>query len=203
MKKSFAYPIIFMIVISAIFTFALAFLNQSTAEKIALNQEIELYRKILYIFNIDVPSEKPEDILETFRNNIGTLPYDDTIMYVHYGDNGEILGYAVPISGSGLWGTIEGYVGISSDYTTILGIDFTKQSETPGLGGRISEESFKEQFRGLDITNVIDGNYIIYKPAPGGNVDAIAGATLTSKSVSKIINEDLHSFLKERVRTDG
>jgi len=198
MKKSIVYPIVFMVVITAIFTFALAFLNQSTAEKIALNQEIELSRKILYIFDITPKSENSIDILRAFEDNIGTMPYGDSVMYVYYGEDGEILGYAVPISGPGLWGSIEGYIGISNDYSKVLGIDFVKHSETPGLGGRISEDEFKEQFRGLDLTNTTDGNYIIYRPAAGGNVDAIAGATLTSKSVSKIINEDLQRFFDER-----
>lgn len=198
MKKSFSFPIIFMIIITAIFTFVLAFLNHSTAERVALNQEIELSRKLLYIFDITPPSEDPEDILKVFEEKITSMPYEDSLIYVYHGDNDEILGYAVPVSGPGLWGSVEAYVGISHDYSTILGLDFIFHSETPGLGGRISEEDFKEQFRGLDLTKASDGNYIIYRPAPGGNVDAIAGATLTSKSVSNFINEDLDKFLRGR-----
>ncbi|MCQ4924258.1 FMN-binding protein [Tissierella carlieri] len=198
MKKSFSFPIIFMIIITAFFTFILAFLNYSTADKIAFNQEIELSRKLLYTFNIEPLSENPDDINEAFMENIGSIPFGDDSMYVYYDENQEILGYAVPINGSGLWGSIEGYVGISADYSTILGLDFTSHSETPGLGGRISEDWYKEQFRGIDITGSQNGNYIIYKPAPEGNVDAIAGATLTSKSVSKFLNEDIDNFIKER-----
>ncbi len=81
-------------------------------------------------------------------------------------------------------GTVEGYAAISADNSELLGIDFVSHSETPGLGGRISEEPFKEQFRNLDLTNAKGGEYIVYRPAPDGNVDSIAGATLTSKSVS-------------------
>lgn len=198
MKKSFSFPIIFMIIITAIFTFALAFLNHSTAERIALNQEIELSRKLLYIFNITPSSDKPEDIVKIFEEKISSIAYEDSLIYVYHGEDDEILGYAVPVNGPGLWGSVEAYVGISHDYSTILGLDFISHSETPGLGGRISDDDFKEQFRGLDLTNAKDGNYIVYKPAPGGNVDAIAGATLTSKSVSNFINEDLDRFLKER-----
>ena len=198
MKKSFIFPIIFMIVVTAIFTFVLAFLNHSTAERIALNKELELSRKILYIFNIEPQSEEPADVLRAFEESIGTMAYEDNFIYVYYGDDGEILGYAVPVGGPGLWGSVEAYIGVSHDYSIILGLDFISHSETPGLGGRISEDDFKEQFRGLDLTKARDGNYIIYRPAPGGNVYAIAGATLTSKSVSNFINEDLDKFLKGR-----
>ena len=199
MKKSFSFPIIFMVVITAFFTFILAFLNYSTADKIAFNQELELNKKLLYIFDIESLSEEPEDIHQAFVDNIGSIPFEGEDLYVYYGDNEQILGYAVPINGSGLWGSIEGYVGVSADYSKILGLEFIAHSETPGLGGRISEDWYKEQFRGIDLTKAADGNYIIYRPSAGGNVDAIAGATLTSKSVSKLLNEDLEEFMKKEV----
>ncbi|WP_312908781.1 FMN-binding protein [Tissierella praeacuta] len=198
MKKSFSFPIVFMVILTAFFTFILAFLNYSTADRIAFNQEIELSKKLLYIFDIQPLSENPNDINQAFMDNIDNIGSEDEPMYIYYGENKEVLGYAVPISGSGLWGSIEGYVGVSSDYSTILGLDFTSHSETPGLGGRISEDWYKEQFRGIDITKSQNGNYIIYRPSAGGNIDAIAGATLTSKSVSKLLNEDLDKFIKER-----
>ena len=113
-------------------------------------------------------------------------------------ENGETQGYAFPATGPGLWGTINAYVGISEDYSELLGLEFIKQDETPGLGGRISEDWYKQQFRGIDLENSKDGNYIIYRPSSGGNVDAIAGATLTSKSVSKLVNEDMYEFIKDR-----
>ena len=72
----------------------------------------------------------------------------------------------------------------------IIGLEFISQEETPGLGGRIDELEFKEQFRDIIIND--DGtNYIIYNPASGGNVDAISGATLTSQAVADFLNKDL------------
>ena len=197
MKKSFSYPIIFMAVITAIFTFILAFLNYSTADKIEFLQDTELRRKILYVFDIPIPSESPEDIAKTFKENVEEETIDgEKIFFIK--ENGEIKGYAVPVGGSGLWGSIEGYVGLSADLSHILGLDFTNHSETPGLGGRISEDEFKEQFRNLDLSQSQDGDYIIYRPAPGGNVDAITGATLTSKSVSDFLNQDIYEFIKSK-----
>lgn len=197
MKKSFSYPIIFMAFITAIFTFILAFLNYSTADKIAFLQDTELRRKILYVFDIPISSENPEDIAKTFRENVEEETIDeDRIFFIR--ENDEIKAYAIPVSGAGLWGNIEGYVGISADLSHIVGLDFTEHSETPGLGGRISEDEYKNQFRGLDLSQGEEGKYIIYRPAPGGNVDAITGATLTSKSVSNFLNEDIHRFIKER-----
>lgn len=196
-KKSFIYPIIFMSAITAVFTFVLAYLNHSTADRIEFLQDTELRKKILYVFDIPVPSDAPEDIESVFNEYIQEdNSYDPPVFYTM--ENGEITGYAIPAEGSGLWGSIDAYIGISSDYTKILGLEFIQHSETPGLGGRISEPDFLEQFRGLDISSTVGEDYIVYNPAAGGNVDAIAGATLTSKSVSNLLNIDIHNFINER-----
>ncbi len=197
MKKSFAYPIIFMSILTAIFTLVLSYLNYSTADKIALIQDADLQKKILYVFDIESPSDVVEDIKRTFDEKIVAEEIDGEIIYT-FKEDGEVLGYAFPAAGPGLWGTINSYVGISSDYSKILGLEFISQDETPGLGGRITEAWYKEQFRGIDLTNAVGDNYVIYKPTTGGNVDAIAGATLTSKSVSNLVNEDMSKFIKER-----
>jgi Na+-transporting NADH:ubiquinone oxidoreductase subunit C len=113
-------------------------------------------------------------------------------------ENGEDKGYAFPVVGPGLWGQINGYAAISTDYNELLGIVFIKHEETPGLGGRIEEEQYLSQFRNLDLSSASDGNFIIYRPAANGNVDAIAGATLTSNSVAKLLNEDIYGFIQGR-----
>lgn len=197
MKKSFSYPILFMAIVTALFTFVLAFLNYSTADRISFLQDTELRKNILYIFDIDIPSDDPADIDRVFNENIKEETIDGERVYIRE-ENGEIIGYAIPVGGAGLWGSIEGYVGLSADYSQILGLDFTEHSETPGLGGRISEEGFKGQFRHLDISQSHNNNYVIYRPAAGGNVDAITGATLTSKSVSDFLNQDIYEFIEKR-----
>ena len=197
MKKSFAYPIIFMALLTAIFTLILSYLNYSTADKIALLQGADLQKKILYVFDIDLSSDEAEDIKKVFDEKIESEEIDDEIIYT-FKEDGEVKGYAFPATGPGLWGTINAYVGITSDYSELLGLEFITQDETPGLGGRITEDWYKEQFRGINLTDKTDDNYVIYKPASGGNVDAIAGATLTSKSVSNLVNKDMYNFIKER-----
>ena len=195
-KKSFAYPIIFMAVITAIFTFILAYLNHSTAEVIEFNQATELRQKILYVLELEHDGS-PEAIEEVFNSNVEEVEVGENkdIVYKKIDENGDILAYAFPSRGAGLWGSIEAYIGITADMKEMTGIEFISQEETPGLGGRISEDFFKDQFRGLDLSTPVNDEYIIYRPANGGNVDAIAGATLTSKSVSQFMNEDIHEFI--------
>lgn len=194
MKKTFAYPIVFMAIVTIVFTSILGFLNYSTAEKIESNEETELRKKILYVLDIETKSGDSEEIKKIFDDEIEETKVDDDIIYT-VRINNEAVAYAFPVRGAGLWGSILGYVGITADYSEIIGIDFISHSETPGLGGRIEEEPYKEQFRGLELND--DGTeYIIYKPASGGNVDAISGATLTSQSVSNFLNVDIEKFIK-------
>lgn len=197
MNKSFAFPILFMAILTAILTFILSFFNYTTADKIEFNEQSNLRNKILYIFDIETNTDDAEEIAKIFDEQVEKIEMDNETVYVQR-ENDEIIAYAFPVSGPGLWGSILGYVGITDDYSKIVGLDFITHSETPGLGGRIDEMEYKEQFRGIELTGDNMGDYIVYKPAPGGNVDAISGATLTSASVSNILNKDIKEFIEKR-----
>lgn len=195
-QKSFFYPIIFMTVVTAFFVSILSAFSQVTKETIAFNNESELRYKILYIFDVLPESKDPKDIEAVFNERVEERLAGNRNIYVLMEGEKEVS-YAVPVDGPGLWGTISGYICLNADYSKITGIDFIVQSETPGLGGRISEESYKEQFRDIDISNVKDSKFIVSSPQSGSNVDAIAGATQTSTAVEKLINEDLNDFFNE------
>lgn len=194
MKDSFAYPVIVMVVITGILVFALAFLNASTAERVELLQETHLRTSVLYVFEVDVDTEDPEEIEEIFYANIEEEEIEEQRLFT-YVENDEELAYAFPFTGSGLWGTVEGYAGISTDLTELLGVVFVNHEETPGLGGRIDELAYREQFRHIDLTDETGDTYIVTTPASGGNVDAIAGATQTSNAVVNMLNEDIEWFI--------
>jgi len=196
MKKSLAYPIIYMTVITAIFIAVLATFNYVTADTIAFNKESELRHKVLYIFDILPKNENSQEIEKIFNERVILKQIGTKEIYVLMEGSSEIA-YAIPISGAGLWGSITGFVGLNQDLTKIIGIEFVSQSETPGLGGRISEPFYKEQYRNIDISGAENNNFIIYTPQADSNVDAIAGATQTSSAVVKLINEDLQEFFHE------
>lgn len=196
MKKSFAYPIIFMSLITAVYVFLLAFLQQSTAEQVEFLANTDLQKKILYVFDIPIESEDPELINEQFTEQIETKEIDEEKIYLLEKD-GKVEAYAYPVGGPGLWGSIEAYAGVSADYSTLVGVDFISHSETPGLGGRIDEEWYKEQFRGIDLEDS-SKEYIVYPPAADANIDGITGATQTSQAVRKFLNEDIEKIKEER-----
>lgn len=105
----------------------------------------------------------------------------------------------VPIYGAGLWGPIWGYIAVESDLATVAGAYFDHESETPGLGGKIKDDpSFRAQFAGKKIDFSDDAPLSIIKggvPAGKKNaVDAITGATMTSKGLSAAIVAWMNAF---------
>lgn len=90
---------------------------------------------------------------------------------------------------------------LSSDMSKVINIQFLDQKETPGLGARIEEGWFTDQFKGVLIAwDQPSDKRIIVGPAPNPNaknrVDAITGATQTSLALMRFFNSELESFRK-------
>jgi electron transport complex protein RnfG len=99
-------------------------------------------------------------------------------------DNG---GWVVQVTETGSQGTITMMVGVSADYTC-TGISITDSSETAGLGAVASQSSEKgEAFRAQFVGQ--SGDVAVTKE--GGSVDAISGATITSKAVCRGVSAAL------------
>ena len=105
----------------------------------------------------------------------------------------------IPVYGAGLWGPIWGYIALEKDCRTIKGAYFDHESETPGLGGKIKDDpSFRAQFAGKSIDYTDAAPFSIVKGgAPAGKqnaIDAITGATMTSKGLNAAIATWLEAY---------
>lgn len=170
MDKGYSYTLVFMVIVSLILTTILAVGNSAFLPKINENRVLAEQEALLDAFGVE--TDDPETFFKdnVVERNFGPLS--------GYELQGESPAYALPFEGAGLWGTIYGYLAVDSNLEHILGITFTDQNETPGLGGRIDEEEFRDQFRGVEL-----------KPLSyGSELQAITGATQTSGSVLRIIN---------------
>lgn len=185
-KKRVLYPVAFMFVITFLLTLALASINQLTYNRIKGIEDLEIKEKILYAFNI--PIDSSEDPREVFSKNIETKLINNSTVFIRRND-GIIQSYGFKTNGPGLWGSISIFLVLDKNLEDVIGLNVLSHSETPGLGGRIDELWYKDQFRNVKLNP--SGDYISYKPSPNGNVDSIAGATLTSESVKKIINQEV------------
>lgn len=116
-------------------------------------------------------------------------------------DDGTIK-YVIPVYGAGLWGPIWGYVAVDSDGNTVYGANFSHEGETPGLGARIAEEPFQDSFKGkkMFVEGAFKNIEVVkkgQKPANGGEyVDALTGATITSRGVSDMLQACLAPYQK-------
>jgi len=142
----------------------------------------------------DPASGRDMELLTAYTHDVRTHPPAR--------DN-PVVGYAFPISGVGFWATIRGYLAVSPDGARTLGIAFLDHAETPGLGGRITEQGFRHQFIGLDVSRQVGGRFVTIgrerptnpaDPRYGRYVDAITGATGTSLALEKFLNADIARF---------
>ena len=113
-----------------------------------------------------------------------------------------MAGIAFPVGGQGFWGPIQGIAAVDPEGKKLIGLDFFKHNETPGLGGRLTEPWFQNQFKGLALHRMEGGKQSFYlKPAgtksSDDELDAITGATQTSKAVERFLNRELDYFLRD------
>lgn len=115
-------------------------------------------------------------------------------------DDGSIK-YVLPVYGAGLWGPIWGYIAVNDDGNTIYGANFSHEGETPGLGARITEQSFQDNFKEKHL--FVDGEFksvaVLKKGQKATNgaeqIDALTGATITSRGVSDMIADCLAPYV--------
>jgi Na+-transporting NADH:ubiquinone oxidoreductase subunit C len=115
-------------------------------------------------------------------------------VYVVPGD-GELQTIILPIEGLGLYSTLHGFVALAGDGNTVQGIRFYDHGETPGLGGEVDNPRWLNLWPGKRIYD--SGGEPRLRLVKGGvdpdsddaayAVDALTGATLTSRGVSRML----------------
>ena len=100
-------------------------------------------------------------------------------------DGSSVISHVIVTQGPGLWGDITAAIGYDERGSLITGIEIIDQNETPGLGGRIGEEWFKNQFRekSFPLSTVAEG-----ESAGSREFQAITGATYSSEAIKDIVN---------------
>jgi electron transport complex protein RnfG len=114
---------------------------------------------------------------------------------------GQLDGWVAKTAGQGYADKIEMLIGFDPMMDKITGIFVLDQKETPGLGNKIVTDEWRSQFVGKSTDQLlmaVKGN-----AKAGNEIDAITGATISSKSVTDIINtavKDLRNPLIEKVK---
>ena len=184
--KEILVPTISLFLISAIVTLLLAVTNSVTAPKIEQLQ-IETANKTKAQV-LSVAKSFSEE--KTVELNGVTYTY-----YEGYDDSKNVVGYVFTTSSKGYGGDISTMVGVKND-GTVSGVDFLSISETAGLGMNADSDDFKSQFVGKSGVIGVNKN-----TSTDTEIQALTGATITSKAVTNAVNIALELF--EEVGKNG
>ncbi len=114
---------------------------------------------------------------------------DEPVIYGGYDEPGNFVGYAMPAAGPGFQDTIALLYGYKPGEKFVVGMEILESRETPGLGDKIYKDaSFVGGFSALSVEPEIVAVKKGTKSQPN-EIDAITGATISSKAVVRIINE--------------
>jgi electron transport complex protein RnfG len=114
---------------------------------------------------------------------------DEPVVYGGYDEQGDFVGYAMPAAGPGFQDTIGILYGYNPAEKIVVGMEVLESRETPGLGDKIYKDAvFVGGFSSLSVEPEIVAVKKGTKSQPN-EIDAITGATISSKAVVRIINE--------------
>ncbi len=169
-------PTLVLGVICIVVTLALSSANLLTADKIKeLSAQTE--------------KESMSKVLDGDYTEI-TEDFDGTeVTYYKAEKDGETVGYIFTVDTKGYGGTVSVMTGVNTDGTVANVEILSADDETPGLGQNVTKEKFYGQFSGLK-------NGISVKRSGTANrdnneIDAVTGATISSKAVTTAVNTAL------------
>ena len=122
-------------------------------------------------------------------NVSNTAKKDEEAVFGGYDKEGQLVGYAIPGAGPGFQDTIRLLYGYLPDQRKVVGLEILESRETPGLGDKIYKDAaFVANFHALSVDPEIVAVKKGKKSAPN-QIDAITGATISSKAVVRIMNQ--------------
>ena len=226
--KGFGYTFIFALIICIICSAMLSAVYEGLRPKQELNAELEVKKNILKAVGLKEPlSPKllPREVLKVYKSKIEEVVIDDNgniiegqktsnikegtkgmhPLYIYKEDN-QVVAYAYPISGFGLWSMLYGYLAMEPDAITVRGITFYKHGETPGLGGEIEKDWFQDNFKGKKVWSekekkltpiaLVKGKVkdFFQDERADSHGDGITAATMTGNGVTKLLDDGIRAY---------
>ena len=140
---------------------------------------------------IEINKEKRvEEALTTLAPQaarVEKITIEEEIIYKLFGQEENLIGYGFIASGQGYQGKIKMLVVSDKSLKYLKGVEVVESLETPGLGAKIQEDPFKDQFKNLNIKEEM--TCIKGDVERNGQIKAITGATVSSRAVVNILNK--------------
>jgi len=160
--------------------FLLSFVYGLAHEKIALNAKKRVEEAISIL--------APEAI------DIKKITVEGEEIYKLFDAKGSLIAYAFLAQGQGYQGKIKMLVVSDSSLELLKGIEVVESLETPGLGAKIQDAPFKKQFKDLNVKKAM--TCVKGEVEEEGQIKAITGATVSSRTVVNILNKRLKEIRK-------
>jgi electron transport complex protein RnfG len=190
--------VLVLTLITVIAGFALALTYTLTKDRIAESERQEVLKSIRFVMPTDergnsIFTNAPDQMQVSYDIKDSQTGTDKRIIFFPgLDDSGNLIGLAVQTSSKiGYGGDLGVMIGIDLD-GTILEVYILSMLETPGLGTKVNEKPFKSQFCGKSLSK----NTIILKKdnKEKGDIDAVTGATISSRAITTAINEALKFY---------
>jgi len=185
---------------------------QGTYDAVAANKRIATERAVFKV----IPAA--QSIAEFVALPVGgiakvgagdTVPAAGTVkFFAAYDAAGKLAGIAAEGAAKGYADTVRIMFGYSPDCQCVVGIGVVAMRETPGIGDKIiTDKAFLANFTALDVKlkgdlSALANEVKAVKHGAKSNpwqIDAIAGATITSRAVGKAINDSAQALLPRLV----
>jgi RnfABCDGE-type electron transport complex B subunit len=140
---------------------------------------------MLLLLLVPMAVAQPEELKQLYPQATFEEAQTDNLMYWRI-DGAEGVRYAGALSTRGMEGEIKGYVILDKDLKVVKVI-ITEQHETTGLGSKVAEDQFLQQFAGLTAEEMA-------LSSEGGKVDAVTYATISSSAVTSGVKKTIEAI---------
>ncbi len=182
MKESIKM-IVVLTLICGMFSVTLASLKEATEERI--EEQVLTYVQgpaistVLSGYDNSPVKDRKKFTIPGTENEIAVFPAIQ---------NGKLHGLAIETFAKGYGGNVGVMVGFNIGDGNLSGIGITTMKETPGVGSKVAGHGFTSQFK--------EHSYAVDLSANGGNIDGIAGATISSTATVEAVKQAVKIFEK-------
>lgn len=175
--KEIFIPTVSLFIICLIITALLAYTNSLTTEPIEKQNQLKAQQSRELVLAVAKDFE-PVD--------------EENDCYKGVDQNGAVVGYTLTTKAKGYGGDVQVMVGIDSKTNAVSGVVVLSHNETPGLGANAAKAEFSDQYK----QPVPDNGFTVIKNAEpkDGEIQALTGATITSKAVTTAVNDALNFY---------
>lgn len=186
-ESNFVSMVLSLLIITLVSGLSLGFINDLTAgpkAKAKLEKKIKALKLVLPAFDNNPVKEVSKVISEQGKDSIE--------LYPAFAENNFIGAAVIGSSEKGFSGLVKIMIGFT-EKGKIENIEVLEQKETPGLGTKMKGEKFLKQFRGIDPTT-----YNLKVKKDGGDIDALTGATITSRAFGEAVQMGYDEFVENK-----